>query len=672
DKDSWMANLMSNGWGDRLDIYGTHYYPQWRPISGLQSDLTLAGSREKWHTELHWDNSADQLATAEEALVTMWDCTDNGMNGLMWWAYARTGLRGSIMRRFSTPLSGARPVPMDDVDGPGTFTLGKLQTRAFRRGNELTICALNLKTATGFPDQRFVLDAGAIGGNVQWRQWTDAGPDAGNTGSIVPTTSDSFLLTLPARSLTVFTVPYAPDPPAAWYRFENDGADSSGNGNDGTLAGDTSFVSGRIGFAAGFDGAGDHSVVPRSVEETFSIDLWMKTTTPGPGTSQWYQGTGLVDAEVAGATTDFGVALIGGQVVFGIGQPDTTIISTTDVTDGRWHHVAAQRNAVTGEISLHVDGRLEASGTASTAARTAPPAIRIGGRQTGGNAFTGRLDEVRLHDRLLIDSDFPDHHLPTVTITALGDPAEQGSVPGSFRIAREPGISPYPFIDAVEDDGTWLQGTDGSGGSRSMTVNRPTDPQLRPNDGGTYFSATTGVWYRGVAAPQLGSLVVEPGTYTVSFYVGDNDPDVAFYSTEKNPIGGNNVGLTAAPDILPALDNTPDVLLQTLDPSISLSASVSAVPGTGEWVQWTLTYTVPEASPLIGRPLGFVFRKPNTTSPETNGCFDGPFVLDFTPAHPSGLVFGGDLAVPLSAGGTADGADFLQALPASVTIPAGQ
>jgi hypothetical protein len=53
--------------------------------------------------------------------------------------------------------------------------------------------------------------------------------------------------------------------------------------------------------------------------------------------SQWWSGEGLVDGEVAGGMDDFGISLAGNGAAFGVGNPDTTITSTSAVNDGQWH-----------------------------------------------------------------------------------------------------------------------------------------------------------------------------------------------------------------------------------------------------------------------------------------------------------------------------------------------
>ncbi|MEN9950835.1 MAG: hypothetical protein RLY85_1587, partial [Bacteroidota bacterium] len=154
----------------------------------------------------------------------------------------------------------------------------------------------------------------------------------------------------------------------------------------------------QSGNALQFDGTDDYITFTRRISTDFTIEFWMKTTQVGGGTSgvnQWYSGRGLVDAELGGQTTDFGVTLVQNKLAFGIGNSDKTIWSTSDINTGNWVHVAVTRTASTGLMQIFINGILESSGTGPTVART-PTNIAIGRVQTGINYFNGTLDELRV------------------------------------------------------------------------------------------------------------------------------------------------------------------------------------------------------------------------------------------------------------------------------------
>jgi hypothetical protein len=184
----------------------------------------------------------------------------------------------------------------------------------------------------------------------------------------------------------------------ASYSFENNASDGSGNGFQGTLVNSPTFVAGHSGLAVNLDGSNQYVQIPRSIQDSFTIAFWVRTTTTGGTGTQWWVGKGLVDGEVANVVNDFGVSLVGSHVAFGVGNPDTTIQSTSNVNDGAWHHVAVTRNAATGAMVLYVDGAQQATATGPTGTRSAPANLRVGSLQTNLDFFAGQIDEVRLYD----------------------------------------------------------------------------------------------------------------------------------------------------------------------------------------------------------------------------------------------------------------------------------
>jgi uncharacterized repeat protein (TIGR03806 family) len=198
----------------------------------------------------------------------------------------------------------------------------------------------------------------------------------------------------------VVTVP----PFTAWYQFEGNALDTSGSGHHGT-PNNVSYVAGKEGAqAAQFNGTGSYVSIPRSIQDDFTVAMWVKTTdTAGAAGAQWWSGKGLVDGEVNGGGADWGTAIVNGKFVLGVGSTggDTTLASSGNINDGTWHHVAATRDNTSGAMTVYVDGVLRGSGTGPTGSRTFPLSLRIGSLQTANNFLNGTLDDVRLYDRVL-------------------------------------------------------------------------------------------------------------------------------------------------------------------------------------------------------------------------------------------------------------------------------
>ena len=119
--------------------------------------------------------------------------------------------------------------------------------------------------------------------------------------------------------------------------------------------------------------------------------------------NQWRAGEGLVDGATAAGADDFGTSLSGHNAAFGVGNPDTTITSTTTINDGQWHHIAAARSASTGLMQLYVDGALQASANGPFGPKTAPPNLCLGGIRSGvsGGFLAGTMGDVQIFDSVL-------------------------------------------------------------------------------------------------------------------------------------------------------------------------------------------------------------------------------------------------------------------------------
>ncbi|RYH03665.1 MAG: hypothetical protein EON57_09615, partial [Alphaproteobacteria bacterium] len=184
------------------------------------------------------------------------------------------------------------------------------------------------------------------------------------------------------------------------YKLEGNARDFGGRNFHGTATGGVTYTPGRIdGLAATFNGTNGSIRVPATLDRSFTLACWVKTTATAGG-PQWYHGMGIIDAEVPGLEKDFGLALVGGRAAFGVGQPDTTITSAISINDGAWHHLAATYDAASGAMRLYVDGSLRGSGTGPAAARTAPAHFTLGSIG-GGGFFSGSIDEARLYNRPL-------------------------------------------------------------------------------------------------------------------------------------------------------------------------------------------------------------------------------------------------------------------------------
>ncbi len=236
--------------------------------------------------------------------------------------------------------------------------------------------------------------------NLSWCQWRQPSPAGTNFFAWDCIASfEAMQAAAPTQGLSPFPVPRFPI--GEWPLDATSGivaTDTSGGGNHGFVSNTVWSSSGRLNGCLAFNGVNSLVQTTNRLANDFTIAFWVKTTQITGG-SQWYQGPGLVDADLPFNNNDFGTALVSGKFAFGIGNPDTTILSTTAINNGVWHHCVATRQQATGVVKVYVDGQLQATGTANRNTLSAPSRLLFG--VTGGNYFNGSLDEVKLFTRAL-------------------------------------------------------------------------------------------------------------------------------------------------------------------------------------------------------------------------------------------------------------------------------
>ena len=184
--------------------------------------------------------------------------------------------------------------------------------------------------------------------------------------------------------------------------------DVAGN-NNGTVYGANWNASGQLGSCISFDGVNDYVEVSRQIADDFSIAFWAKTTQTAAGDDFWWQGNGIIDADIPFQENDFGISLFKNTFAFGVGSSqldqDYTVIGSTVVNDGSWHHCVATRNSESGLISLYIDGVLQSQQAAAVGGLTASSVVRFGSMNTDERYFAGQLDEVKFFDREIGDQE---------------------------------------------------------------------------------------------------------------------------------------------------------------------------------------------------------------------------------------------------------------------------
>ena len=118
------------------------------------------------------------------------------------------------------------------------------------------------------------------------------------------------------------------------------------------------------------DPSNDAKGPPADVGEgDFTIELWLKADAnnlqPDVECKEYdfVLGNIIVDRDRYNQGQAFGLSLTGGKATFSAQTANywsNTVCGTTDLRDSKWHHVAIQRKARSGELSIVIDGKVEA------------------------------------------------------------------------------------------------------------------------------------------------------------------------------------------------------------------------------------------------------------------------------------------------------------------------
>lgn len=184
-----------------------------------------------------------------------------------------------------------------------------------------------------------------------------------------------------------------------WHFDESAGttvADGSGNGNNGTLVNGAARAAGVLGGAMSFDGVDDY------VQVGAQANLVMTTAAT---LSAWVNPMGSGGGLILNKEGEYEIGVFNGtlQWAFQNSSPGWTWIDTGfAVPAGQWTHVAVVYDH--GVIRSYGNGALvhTYNGTGSIGDNTPTQNdFRIGGRQAGVQYFSGRVDEVRVYNRVI-------------------------------------------------------------------------------------------------------------------------------------------------------------------------------------------------------------------------------------------------------------------------------
>ena len=212
---------------------------------------------------------------------------------------------------------------------------------------------------------------------------------------------DDYLLEIPAINLNEGLV--------AYYPFNGNADDESGNGNDGTVNGATLTTdrNGNTGSAYDFDGNDDFIDAGNPdafnfAEGDFSLSCWIRPS--GSQVNKY-----IIGKYLGGTRPGFGLGTAGGTITYAFiwdENPDDLVdTGGTSLSTIQWQQLVAVYDR-DGKLSIYLEGTLVASINISSEGGSIdnPSNFTIGaisGGKFGGQNFGGLIDDVRIYNRLL-------------------------------------------------------------------------------------------------------------------------------------------------------------------------------------------------------------------------------------------------------------------------------
>jgi hypothetical protein len=240
--------------------------------------------------------------------------------------------------------------------------------------------------------------------------------------------------------------------PIAYYPFNGDANDESGNGNNGTIYGNAVFAADRFGVANSairLNGAGEFIQIPDSPSFyfnypiTLSAWIYLNDNTKGGIVGQWGYGGLGGDAYV--------LYITGTKLATYVPRPGLAhyeIQSTSSLATGLWYHVSM---VSTGSlVTLYINGNADKSEAVTVAQVDSYQPVKIGLEERfygSQNYLNGIIDSVRIYNRALSASEI--QALYNEKFGQITDPAGDAT--------SEPDVSPSPDLVSATGDVT---GTD--------------------------------------------------------------------------------------------------------------------------------------------------------------------------------------------------------------------
>ncbi len=191
--------------------------------------------------------------------------------------------------------------------------------------------------------------------------------------------------------------------PVGWWKLDGNAEDSSGNNNHGTLAGNPAWVAGKYAGALDLDGTDDHVTCGNgpslNITGPMTISTWVYLTGPGSGTLPR-----IVDKSngTGGADPGYKLYVRPTSYVFTLSAGGAYFNSTLALKLNTWSYVAFVISGTQWKLCVG-DAWERWSRTELPTVSTRP--LVIGDSPSGGRAFDGLFDDVRIYSKALTEDE---------------------------------------------------------------------------------------------------------------------------------------------------------------------------------------------------------------------------------------------------------------------------
>ena len=222
--------------------------------------------------------------------------------------------------------------------------------------------------------------------------------------------------------------------------------DSSGNDHPGSFAGSPTWIAGVSNGALSFPTATDGVTTPGSAfldaPQELTISAWIKHASASNFKA-------IVDKRDAGSDGYDLFLDTSGKLMMRVN--DKTLVGTTDLDDGDWHHVVGVYDG--SSIKLYVDGDLEKQSSIGSQSIRTSADFRVGRHwQNTQFSFDGSIDEVLVYNRGISAQEIQDLYENIDPNTGGGD-GDGDDDPGNTGFHPTDLSHLAFFIDGADSDG---------------------------------------------------------------------------------------------------------------------------------------------------------------------------------------------------------------------------